>query len=94
MESQESLDNGAFLGRVRSRLASIYHDVNNPLAVASGNVQYVEELVRLGDLEGISEALADVTSAHGLIEARLADLLEVRRMIEERLTALETGEGD
>ena len=87
MESQETLDDVAFLGLVRSRLASLYHDMNNPLAVASGNVQYVSELVRMGDVEGISDALNDVVTAHGLIESHLGSLLEVRRMIEERMGA-------
>jgi ribosomal 50S subunit-associated protein YjgA (DUF615 family) len=53
--------------------------------VASGNVQYVGELLGMGDLEGISEALSDVSQAHGQIEARLAELLELRRTIEDRL---------
>lgn len=88
MESRQTLDETAFLGMVRARLASLYHDMNNPLAVASGNVQYVGELLGMGDLEGISEALADVSEAHGQIEARLSDLLELRRTIEDRLTGL------
>jgi hypothetical protein len=88
MESRQTLDDTAFLGMVRARLASLYHDMNNPLAVASGNVQYVGELVGMGDLQGISEALSDVSKAHGQIEARLSELLELRRTIEDRLASL------
>ena len=92
MEPKDIMNDAAFLGLIRVRLASLYHDMNNPLAVASGNVQYVGELVRMGDMEGIPEALADVASAHELIEARLAGLLEVRHMIEERMSALGSGD--
>jgi len=87
MDSQETLDDVAFLGRVKARLATLYHDMNNPLAVASGNVQYVGELLRMGESEGLADALADVVSAHELIEARLGELLELRREIDGRLAA-------
>lgn len=85
MEPKDTLDDVAFLGLIRARLASLYHDMNNPLAVASGNVQYLGELVRMGELEGFPEALADVASAHELLEAHLSGLLEVRQLIEERM---------
>lgn len=88
MDQPEQSDDAAFLRSVKARLAVIYHDMNNPLAVASGNVQFVEELVRSGDLTGVAEALEDVRRAVALLDERLQELRTLRDAIEGRLNAL------
>ena len=54
----------AVLGRVRNDLGQVYHDVNNPLSVISGNIQLLEQLLVMHDADaGILEVVDDIRIA-------------------------------
>lgn len=44
-ESPVSMD------EVREAVSSVYHDLNNPLSIISGNAQFLRELSREADLD-------------------------------------------
>lgn len=79
-ESPVSMD------EVREAVSSVYHDLNNPLSIISGNAQFLRELSREADLDD-----QFVSSVQDIQEA-------AQRMSEslDRLTRLkeELGEAD
>lgn len=91
MEQYEPADDVSILRMVNGRLAAIYHDLNNPLAVASGNVQFMAEAIRAGDIDGLAEALADVRSALEMLERGLGDVMDLRQAVEGRIASGGTG---
>lgn len=87
MNSGERAREAAFLRDIKARLGRLYHDLNNPLAIASGNVQLIEELMAMGESDGVSEAVADARQALDRFGALLDEFLAVRAAIDERLAA-------
>lgn len=85
MDSGERAREAAFLRDIKARLGRLYHDLNNPLAIASGNVQLIEELVAMGESEGVREAVTDAREALDRFGALLDEFLAVRGAIDERL---------
>ncbi|NND71713.1 MAG: hypothetical protein HKN43_09040 [Rhodothermales bacterium] len=54
----------AILSRVRSDIRQTYHDINNPLAVLSGNIQLLEQLLVMHDTDaGVMEVVDDIRVA-------------------------------
>lgn len=71
-----------FLAELRSRLGKLYHDLNNPLAIASGNLQLIEELLKMGETEGVREAVADARESLSRFGALLQEFQALRESIE------------
>jgi signal transduction histidine kinase len=84
----ERLTETDFLRRLRAELGRVYHDLSNPLAIVSGNLELVEELREAGSPpEELMESIADAHSGVGGFAAPLKNLLLVRTMVDERLRA-------
>lgn len=66
-------ERGSESARLRERLSEVYHDLNNSLAVISGNAQLLSELARAEDLgPAFTDPLEDVEAAR----ADISDALE------------------
>lgn len=87
MDSAERAREEAFLRDIKARLGRLYHDLNNPLAIASGNVQLIEELLAMGERDGVKEAVVDAREALDRFGGLLDEFLAVRAAIDERLAA-------
>ncbi|MFT5144056.1 MAG: K+-sensing histidine kinase KdpD [Rhodothermales bacterium] len=89
----ERLTETDFLRRLRAELGRVYHDLSNPLAIVSGNLELVEELRNAGaPPEELMESISDAHSAVAGFTAPLKNLLLVRTLVEERLRATDTGD--
>jgi len=65
--------------RLRERLSEVYHDLNNSLAVISGNAQLLAELARAEDLgPAFTDPLEDVEAARSDISDALERLDRLR----------------
>ena len=54
----------SILSRVRTDVGKTYHDINNPLAIISGNVQLLEQLLVMQDTDPtIMEVVDDIRVA-------------------------------
>ncbi len=49
----------AVLLRVESELGQVFHDVNNPLSIISGNIQLLEQLLVMGNPDPDVMAVVD-----------------------------------
>ncbi len=79
----------AILARVKSDLVQAYHDINNPLAVISGNIQLLEQLLVMQDTDpGILEVVDDIRIACDKM-AKSSAKIDVLRM--ELSSILENG---
>ncbi len=79
MSDSESFDS---LDDAHEAVSSVYHDLNNPLSIISGNAQFLLEICREEDLD---EQFA--SSAQDIKEAaqRMADSLDRLTQLKEEL---------
>lgn len=67
------------LRHVRRELSRLNHDLKNPLAIISGNAQFLRELIRMqGDDDDLERSLADIEEACRQIHALLQRLVVLR----------------
>jgi signal transduction histidine kinase len=66
------------------RLASrVVHDFNNPLAIISGNAQYLAEIIRATELTGeVADVVGDIIEAADRLAGQLAELKKLDRLPE------------
>ena len=75
-EPPESLDD------VRETVSSVYHDLNNPLSIISGNAQFLLELTREADVdEQFVSSVRDIQEA----AERMSDSLNRLTRLKEHL---------
>lgn len=79
MSDSESTDS---LDEVRDTVSSVYHDLNNPLSIISGNAQF---LLEIGKEEDLDEQF--LSSAEDIKEAaeRMAESLHQLTRLKEEL---------
>lgn len=67
---------------VRDTISSVYHDLNNPLSIISGNAQFLLEISRDADMDE-----QFITSVQDIQEAaqRMADSLNRLTRLKEQL---------
>ena len=71
---------------VRDELARVAHDLNNPLAVISGNAQLAAEMARAVPTdETIVEAIGSIQQAAGELEALFAEVAALRKRIDRAI---------
>jgi len=77
------------LRQLRRELSRLNHDLKNPLAIISGNAQFLHELIRLrgGDAE-LEGPVADIEEACRQIHALLQRLVALRDTLPEDQTGL------
>ncbi len=79
MTEQERIQ---LLRTVRTQLAKIHHELNNPLAIISGNVQLLLEMVRIMGLENdLIEPLEDIEKASQDLTRLLYKLIVLKENI-------------
>lgn len=67
------------LSELRLRLSQVYHDANNPLAIISGNAQFLLELARAMDLDDdLIQPMTDIEEASERVAESLRGLTRVR----------------
>lgn len=79
-----------FLRLLKAELGRAYHDISNPLAIVSGNLELIHELRKSG--ASAEECMDSVTDAHTAVAAfaePLQHLMAVRKLVEERLRAMD-----
>jgi len=70
------------LRQVRTRVSAVYHEINNPLAIISGNAQLLIELARVMEIDPtLLQPIEDIEQA----SQRLADLLQPLAAIRDTL---------
>lgn len=70
------------LSEVRNALSEMRHDINNPLAIISGNVQYLLEVARAAEYgDQVSEPLQDIEEASRQITNSLQELDEIQESL-------------
>lgn len=85
MDEKHSSLYDAVLQRVEKDLGSVFHDVNNPLSIISGNIQLLEQLLVMGDpdpdvmavVDDIRIACDKMTDAAKLIDQLRADVRSI-----------------
>lgn len=77
-ESIESLD------EVREAVSSVYHDLNNPLSIISGNAQFLLELSREADVdEQFVSSVQDIQEAAQRMSSSLDRLTRLKEELEQ-----------
>ncbi|GAB5519222.1 MAG: hypothetical protein RhofKO_14730 [Rhodothermales bacterium] len=78
----------ALLHAIREKASKVHHDVNNPLAIISGNAQLFLELSTiLGADEDLVQPVQDIEAASVRMAELLRGLLEIKQMAQaEQLT--------
>lgn len=59
MDSKQPSLYDAVLRRIEGDLGSVFHDVNNPLSIISGNIQLLEQLLVMGNPDPDVMAVVD-----------------------------------
>lgn len=78
-----------FLRKLKAELGRVYHDLSNPLAIVSGNLELVNELRKAGvPPEEMLESIADAHAGAEGFTKPLEDLMRVRGVVEERLKSM------
>ena len=62
------------IDKVRGSLSTLKHDINNPVAVISGNAQLLKELARTDQHEEYMESIEDIEEASTQIRSLLERL--------------------
>jgi signal transduction histidine kinase len=72
----------ALLEDLRLALGRVVHDVNNPLAIISGNAQLLGELSRVCDFDGdVSKAIKDIEEASVELASQMSRLSALREEV-------------
>ena len=69
------------IDKVRGSLSTLKHDINNPVAVISGNAQLLKELARMDQHEDYLESIEDIEEA----SSQIRNLLERLDLLAEYL---------
>jgi signal transduction histidine kinase len=70
------------LDSMQSELGKAVHDVNNPLAIISGNAQFLTELMREMGLDPeVEKSVADIEEASVELARRLSRLSDLKEAI-------------
>jgi nitrogen-specific signal transduction histidine kinase len=78
-ESESSVS----LEEVRDAVSSVYHDLNNPLSIISGNAQFLLELSREADLdEQFVSSVQDIQEAAQRVSSSLDRLTRLKEELE------------
>ncbi len=76
--------------RVRRVLGRVYHDSNNPLAIVSGNAQFLLELGKSMDLgDDVVQPIRDIDEASERVASGLREIAILRDRIGDYLNRLE-----
>jgi signal transduction histidine kinase len=74
------------LDEVHDTVSSVYHDLNNPLSIISGNAQFLLEISREEDLdEQFVSSAQDIKEAAQRMADSLHQLTRLKEEIEEEL---------
>lgn len=74
------------LDEMRDTVSSVYHDLNNPLSIISGNAQFLLEISREEDLdEQFVSSAQDIKEAAQRMADSLHQLTRLKEEIEEEL---------
>jgi nitrogen-specific signal transduction histidine kinase len=77
-EPPESLDD------VREAVSSVYHDLNNPLSIISGNAQFLLELTREADVdEQFVSSVRDIKEATDRMSNSLNRLTRLKEELKD-----------
>lgn len=77
---------------LRTGLARVYHDTNNPLAIVSGNAQYLLEIAKAMELgDDLMQPMRDIEEASERVAQGLKEIVRLREQIEEYLRRLNSG---
>lgn len=86
-----STDPVQVLRTLRRLLGKLYHDTNNPLAIASGNAQFLLELAGAMELDDdLVQPMRDIEEASERVAEGLRDILRLRDRLDSYLQDLET----
>ncbi len=81
-EQRRRRDQLKLIETVRSTVANVKHEINNPLAIISGNAQLLLELARLMDLdEELVKPIRDIEEASLRIGQSLEELDRIKELI-------------
>lgn len=70
--------------KVQRELGRLYHDTNNPLAIVSGNAQFLLELARAMELDDdLVQAMRDIEEASERVAEGLREISRLRDRISE-----------
>ena len=82
----DRLSETEFLRRLRAELGRAYHDISNPLAIVSGNLELINELRKAGlPPEEMMDSIADAHAGVAGFTAPLKGLMDLRAQVDERL---------
>lgn len=71
---------------VHDTIASVHHDLNNPLSIISGNAQFLIELSREEDVDGqVSSSAEDIQKAAQRISDSMHRLAQLKEQLEAEL---------
>ncbi len=77
---------------LRRILGKLYHDTNNPLAIVSGNAQFLLELARAMELEDdLVQPMRDIEEASERVAEGLRDISRLRDRLDDYLQLLDAG---
>ena len=77
-----SKDPLTLLREIRAALSTVYHDANNPLAIISGNAQFLLELSTSMELdEDLAQPIRDIEEASRRVALKLRDLARLKEDI-------------
>jgi len=67
---------------LRETISTVYHDLNNPLSIISGNAQFLLELSRSGDVdEQFVQSIKDIQEAADQMSDSLSMLTEMKEKL-------------
>lgn len=79
------------LREVRAVLSRVYHDANNPLAIISGNAQFMLELSKAMELDDdLIQPVQDIEEASRRVAEALRELVPLREAVAQCLTRADT----
>lgn len=88
--ASDQLSETEFLRRLRAELGRVYHDISNPLAIVSGNLELVNELRKAGlPPEEMMDSIADAHAGVAGFTAPLESLMALRSLVDERLKSVD-----
>ena len=89
-EFDASTDPVELIEKLRRSLGRIFHDTNNPLAIVSGNAQFLLEVAKSMDLDDdLIQPMRDIEEASERVANGLKDISILRDRIGDYLRQLE-----